>query len=113
MKDGLEESIAKDARIAVPELRESLDRETLVGAAVQAGQRWSSGRVSYRDVSIEKRGEGAAHVRATAVLDGTTGAEPRSDERAIRVDLRTIDGEWIVTALEVIPDAEGDDEGGW
>lgn len=112
VKEGLEESITKDARIVVPELRESLDRETLVGAAVQAGQRWSTGRVSYRDVSIEKRGEGAAHVRATAVLDGTTGAEPRSDERAIAVDLRRIDGEWIVTGLEVVPADEGD-EGGW
>lgn len=113
VKEGLEESIAKDATIAVPELRERLDRETLIGAAVQAGQRWSSGRVSYRGLSIEKRGDGQAHVSATAVLDGTSGAEPRSDERSVSIDLRRVDGEWVVTRLEVEPEVGGDDEGGW
>lgn len=114
VKEGLEESVAKDARVAIPELREQLDRESLVGAAVQAGQRWSSGRVTYRDVRIEKRGEDVAHVRATAVLDGTSGGAPRSDERPITVDLREVDGEWIVTGIEVEPETEaGEEAGGW
>jgi hypothetical protein len=103
VKEALSESVARDARIAVPELGERLDRDELVGAAAQAGQRWKTGSLAWDEVEVTLHGEHAARVTAIARLDGTAGGEPRSDARPVTIDLARRDGEWIVTSLAVEP----------
>lgn len=111
VKEGVEESVAPEARVSIPEIGERLDREQLVGAAVQAGQRWRAGHVVLDGVQIAMRGDGAARVEATARLEGTSGGEPRSDAREVAIELARRDGAWIVTAIDVEPRSdELDDE---
>jgi hypothetical protein len=109
VKSGLVESVEKQATISIPEVGERVDRETLIGAAVGAGQRWRTGELGWSDVTITVRGE-TASVDATAKLTATGGGQPRSDERKVALDLRKADGEWIVTGVVVSPSAREEAE---
>lgn len=109
VKSGLVESLEKQATVTIPEVGERVDRETLIGAAVGAGQRWRTGDLSWTDVTVAVRGD-TAHVDATAKLTATGGGQPRSDERKVALDLRKADGEWVVTAVDVSPSAREEDE---
>jgi len=113
VRQGLQEGIERRARIDVPDVGVQLDRDELVAAAVQAGQRYRAGDVAWSDVRVEVRTGTEAHVEATAKLTATGGGgEPRSDERAVSLDLRKVEGTWLVTAIDVAPGdaAEPDDE---
>jgi hypothetical protein len=111
VKGGFDESIARDAAIAVPEIDERLDREALMGFAIQAPQRWSSGALGWEDVVVKVEQGQSAHVNAVARLGGSGRRGQGDEQRRVALDLRKVEGDWVVTSISVEdPEATADEE---
>ncbi|HSN98858.1 MAG TPA: nuclear transport factor 2 family protein [Candidatus Nanopelagicales bacterium] len=111
VNEAFKEIFAKEASASVAELGTGIHgREELVRAATQVGSVYRVAYVTLGDVklAIDSAG-GTAEADARATITGAQhGQETRQDERAVKIRVEKIDGDWRIFSVTVGGRADGE-----